>query len=328
MRKLLIGMPVILVAIMVWAYFFLPATMLSYTTQAEREAAGLEVKSITVGSHDIRYLEGGEGEILLLIHGFGANKDAWVDFSKHLIKSYHIIALDLPGWAKSQYHETENYGVTAQVKRLKEIVTALGVEKYHVVGSSMGGWISGVLAHADADRVLSLGLVDNAGITPPNKNEFFTALEQGNNMLDVKSAEDIDRVLSLVFYNPPEIPKFIKPYLAKKSIERQPMNSKIMQDLMADPVPLEPLLPDLNMPTFIIWGKNDRLIDVSAVDVMEPLLKNSTIVILENTGHVPMREKPEIMADHYRAFLKSAAMERAASDKVALESAKLATAAE
>ncbi|MBV1900508.1 MAG: alpha/beta hydrolase [Kordiimonadaceae bacterium] len=328
MRKLLIGMPVILVAIMVWAYFFLPATMLSYAESADREAAGLAVKNITVGSHDIRYLEGGEGETLLLIHGFGANKDAWVNLSKHLIKSYHIIALDLPGWGKSQYYATKDYGVRAQVKRLKEIITALGVEEYHLVGSSMGGWISGVLAHADADRVISLALVNNGGITPPVKNAFFEAIEQGNNLLDVKNAEDLDRVLSLVFHNPPKIPMFMKPHLVKKAIGQLPKRSKIMQDLMADPVALEPLLPDLNMPTFIIWGKNDRLIDVSVVGVMEQLLQNSTVVILENTGHVPMNEHPEVMAEHYRAFLKNVATEKGAPENATIEGAELAVAAQ
>ncbi|MBL4639786.1 MAG: alpha/beta fold hydrolase [Kordiimonadaceae bacterium] len=302
MKKILIAVPILLVAAMAYVFFFMPLVMITYARDAERGAAGLVEKSIQVGTHNISYLEGGEGETLLLLHGFAADKDNWVRFSKYL-KSYRIIALDLPGWGESDYVEGETYGVANQVARLQEITKALGLKKYHVAGNSMGGWIAGALAHAAPEQVLSLGLFDAAGVTTPKKSEFLLALEKGENLLLTNSPEDFDRILDFVFVTPPEIPGSVKAYLAEKGTLRRSLNEKIGQELGTNLVALEPLLPDLQMPAFIIWGDTDRIIDISAIDVMKPLLKDPTVIVLEATGHAPMIEKPELSANHYAAFL-------------------------
>ena len=68
---------------------------------------------------------------------------------------------------------------------------------------------------------------------------------------------------------------------------------------------LEPVLPRLEMPIFVLWGRHDRLIDVSTVDVIRELVPDATYVILEESGHLPIIEQPEIAADLYRRFLEA-----------------------
>ncbi|MGB1581444.1 MAG: alpha/beta fold hydrolase, partial [Nevskiales bacterium] len=66
---------------------------------------------------------------------------------------------------------------------------------------------------------------------------------------------------------------------------------------------LEQQLAEIKTPTLILWGRYDRLLDVSAVDVMRPLLPQAEVVIMEDTGHVPMIERPALTAQHYMAFI-------------------------
>jgi abhydrolase domain-containing protein 6 len=68
-------------------------------------------------------------------------------------------------------------------------------------------------------------------------------------------------------------------------------------------VPLEPLLGDIRQPVLVIWGEYDRVLDVSSVDVMQPLLPHANFIVMPNTGHLPMIERPTQTATYYLEFL-------------------------
>jgi len=100
-----------------------------------RGLAGFCKKSIQVGKHTIVYLEGGRGESILLLHGFGADKDNWNLFSRHLTKKYHVIAPDLPGFGESSKIWSARYHIVAQVERVHEFAKEIGLTKFHLVGT-------------------------------------------------------------------------------------------------------------------------------------------------------------------------------------------------
>jgi pimeloyl-ACP methyl ester carboxylesterase len=70
-------------------------------------------------------------------------------------------------------------------------------------------------------------------------------------------------------------------------------------------VKMEPLLKDIRVPTLVLWGDTDRVLDVSAADVYARGLPDATLVVMKKCGHVPMLERPAETAEHYRAFLKA-----------------------
>jgi pimeloyl-ACP methyl ester carboxylesterase len=92
-----------------------------------------------VGKHTIVYLEGGRGESVLLLHGFGADKDNWNLFSRYLTKRYHVIAPDLPVFGESSKIWSDQYNISAQVERVHDFVKQLGLKSFHLAGNSMGG---------------------------------------------------------------------------------------------------------------------------------------------------------------------------------------------
>ena len=93
-----------------------------------------------------------------LLHGFGASADSWNRFAKPLTKRYRVIAPDQPGWGASTRIETASYGYPAQIERLHQFLSALGLKRVHLVGHSMGGFIASAYAARYPDEVITTGI--------------------------------------------------------------------------------------------------------------------------------------------------------------------------
>lgn len=306
MKKLLIGL-VTLLAAMAATLYYSPAALMATARFVECQLAGLSTRSTTVGDLDIAYYEGGpaSGETLVMVHGFGANKDNWLRMARHFTDRYHVIALDLPGFGDSS-RPSGSYDVGTQAERLASFIATLGSGKVHLVGNSMGGHIVALYAARYPQQVRSLALFDNAGITAPHKSELYERLERGApNPLIVASVADYDRLMDFVFVEPPAMPGSLKRYLAEQSMANREHYGQVFQHLVERYVPLEPELPKITAPVLLLWGDRDRVLDVSSIEVMKPLLNKPSVVVMKDCGHVPMIERPAETAAHYQAFLDS-----------------------
>ncbi len=270
----------------------------------ERQRAGLTEASIKARDLHFSYLDGGRGNIVLLVHGFGSNKDSWNRFARHLSSKYRVVAVDLPGHGESASGLEYNYGIPSQARRLALFTEALGIDRFHILGSSMGGAIAIYFSHEHPDRIITLGLMSAAGVLSPRPSEYMQKLEKGENPLLVRSREDFDAMLEFVMAQPPYMPWFVRNVAYEQYRKRQAINQKIFNDIATGEVTEVPFLPEINMPVFILWGEKDRVLDVSSVEVFEKRIPRTEIVILDGIGHAPMYEAPEISAKHYLAFLQ------------------------
>jgi pimeloyl-ACP methyl ester carboxylesterase len=203
--------------------------------------------------------------------------------------------------------ETESYTIRDQAFRLDPIVAALGLDSFHLAGNSMGGAIAGRYAAEFPDKVRTLALVNTGGIAScPKKSELSKQLEEGKNSLLLETPEDFEKMLAFVFVRPPWIPGPVKAHLARQAIERRSFNEKVFRQIHAEGSDLEPELSRIRARTLILWGDQDRLIDVSCTEVLEKGLADSTTAILKDCGHAPMIERPEETARLYLGFLKMA----------------------
>ena len=272
----------------------------------ERYASGLDHKTIVVGEETWHYLVGGpkDADVLLMIHGFGGDKDNWTRFAKSLTNTYRVIAPDLPGFGESRWHPNWDYSLFPQRDRVANLVQALGLEQIHLIGNSMGGHLSTLYAYEYPDDVMSLTLLDNAGVVSPVESDFQLALAQGENPLIVHSLDDFDRLIEYAAHEKPFAPWPVKGVLAQRVLDRAEKNQSIFTAITGDSTAgLEPLLAQIEIPVLIIWGEYDRIIDVSSVEKMRPLLPQAEVIIMEDTGHMPMLERPSETAVHYLRFL-------------------------
>ncbi len=306
MKKTLLILIVALLLVPVVLYFAAPELLVGLAIDLERRSAGLSKGSVVVGDHTVVYLEGGRGENVLLIHGFGADKDNWNRFAKYLTPSYHVVAVDLPGFGESTKRQEASYAIEAQVERVGRIAETLSLEAFHVAGNSMGGNISGKYAALFPGKVLSVGLFNSGGIHRcPKESELAGFLERGENPLLVDSEEDFDKMVRFVFVKPPWVPGFVKKSLARQWAQSRSFNEKVMREIHTEGSSIEPDLSAIRARTLILWGDTDRLIDVSCAEVLQKGLSNATTVIMKDCGHVPMMERPEEAARHYMDFLRA-----------------------
>ncbi len=316
MRKILtvgFGLIALFVLLLAGIYFLYPETLFKLAVQAQRQSARLVTKEIRVDDHNIVYLEGGEGQTVLLLHGFGANKDNWIRFAKHLTADYHVVIPDIPGFGESSQIRRGSYDAENQLKRINRFTEVMKLDKFHVAGNSMGGMLAAMYGAIYPKKVLTLALLAPGGVGSPNPSEVAILLQKGINPLLTGSAEDFDRLIELCFAKTPYIPSRFKEVLAADAISHRDFNKKIWDDMLG-PLPKEALsvranlltsyLPQIQAPVLIIWGDTDKVLDVGGVSVLEENLRNYQTVIMNNTGHAPMLEKPRETASHYVSFLK------------------------
>jgi len=307
MKKLLMYLVVPVISLVGLMALF-PEQAAKLGIDAERSMSGLGYETVVIGDETWHYLEGGpkDAEVVLLLHGFGGDKDNWTRFSKFLTDGYRVIVPDLPGFGQSTRHPDWDYSLPPQRSRVNGFAQALGLERVHVVGHSMGGHLAALYTYAYPEQVLSMALFNNAGVDAPDESDMQRALANGDNPLIVESLEDFDGLLAFASYKQPFIPWPLKGVLAQKALDNATFNESIFSALMNDHAStLEPVLADIEAPALLLWGEFDRILDVSSVDVMSPLLPQSEVVIMKYTGHLPMLERPAETAEHYLRFLEN-----------------------
>lgn len=274
------------------------------TIEGQRRDANLTIKSVDIPDFRIVYAEGGAGDTIIMVHGFGKSKDDWLQIAKYFTPNYRVIIPDLPGFGDSSKPDNATYKLTSQVERLHLFAKELKLTNFHLVGNSMGGSIAGIYAADHPEMVNTLALFDSAGVDAPIASELITLFYKGTNPMIIEDVSDYDKLFELAYVKPPQWPSFMKEYKAKKAIEAAPLNKKIFSDFFAEVYLLERKLNNITAPTLIVWGDSDRLVHVSSVPIFEKNIKNSQSVIIKDCGHLPMLEKPEETASIYQDFLK------------------------
>ena len=247
-----------------------------------------------------------DAPVVVLIHGFGADARNWIRFANQLEGDYYLVIPDLPGHGETTPRTAEmDYDISTQAERLFTLLDTLDVDRAHVAGNSMGGAIAIEMARRQPARLLSLGLVDSAGLTLQTA-EFLNAQEQaGKNPLIPHSAEDFHTTLDWATERSVGIPDFAVTIMGEEKAANADVAEKVWQDINLDPalrLKGRGVLAEIKTPTLILWGSEDRLLSLENVRVFEQELPNARAVVLEGVGHVPMAEAPEESADAFRAF--------------------------
>ncbi len=283
-----------------------PETATRLAVESERSRSGLVRKEIDLpgGLHYV-YLEGGKGEPLMLLHGFGANKDNFTRVARFLVPHYRVIVPDHIGFGESSHPQDADYSPPAQAERLHALAAALGVARVHLGGNSMGGHIAMSYAAAHPADVASLWLLDPGGIWSAPKSELEKIIEKtGENPLMAHSTDEFAKIYEFAMTDPPWVPRVMLDVMAREAIENFDLEKKIFVQLRADR--LEERIKGLPTPSLIVWGRDDRALSVETAEILHGMLPHSEVVIMDGIGHLPMLENPRRSAEDYLRFRASA----------------------
>lgn len=257
-------------------------------------------KTITVFGAKIRYLEAGDAAkpTVILLHGLGANAESWQFNIAAIAANYHVIAPDQVGFGKSD-KPLIKYRVGTFVDFLDKFMSELKIEKATLIGNSMGGWVSALMAVKYPNRVEKIVLADAAGLLPSGEINFDEIYQLNNSTRD-----EIRANLKRIFAN--------QAYSQNEAIVEQFMTARIttgdgytinslIESIKRKEDFVDARLGEIKKPTLIIWGKQDGLIPVADAATFNKGIAGSQIIVFDQCGHVPQVEKA---ADFNKEVLK------------------------
>lgn len=230
----------------------------------------------------IYYEFAGEGEIVVLMHGWGGQVTSWKPVFDYLSKGYKVYAFDFPGFGRSdppaKAWGTEEYG-----KYVMKFFESVNIEKANIIAHSFGGRIAIWLAANFPEMVEKLVLIDSAGIKPKRTLKYH---------IKVTIAKTGKRIFSLPIFGKygERLLNNLYHLVGSKDYQQQTgvMRSTLVRIVNED---LRGFLPKIVAPTLLIWGENDKDVPVSYAKIMEKEINDAGLVILKDAGHFSYLDK-------------------------------------
>lgn len=266
--------------------------------------SGLQRKSAEVDGHRLVWLQGGnpQGKPVVLLHGFASNKENWLSLVPFLLKRHQLFVLDLPGWGESQFDPNQTYGMDDQVARVAAWMQAHVPGKAHVVGNSVGGLISALMAGRYPSLFETVCLMNPAGGKGSDHTRFEAGLRKGHNPMIVESFKGAHTLMSLAIHNR-AIALALAPVVAQDLISRRHVNRHLFhQMLLHSPSHDLPGMAANVSPTLIMWGKRDRLVHYTGAYTYQQIIPHAEVLLFDDVGHLPMVEVPFRTAKALSAF--------------------------
>jgi pyruvate dehydrogenase E2 component (dihydrolipoamide acetyltransferase) len=259
-------------------------------------------RELDAGGRRLRYLELGAGEDVpvLLLHGFGADLNSWMFTQPALAESRRTIALDLPGHGGST-KDVGAGGADAMADAVEGALSALGLERVHLIGHSLGGAIAAMLAARRPDRTATLTLIAAAGLGPDINTDFI------DGFVRAARRKEVSEVLQQLVHDPALVSRaMVEDVLRFKRIDDV---TAALQAISAAWFPegrqagnLVGQLTALAIPIQIVWGRDDRIIPVAHAAALG---SRAQVHVLEQTGHLPHMERAGEVNRLLRQFIAS-----------------------
>ena len=252
------------------------------------------------GARHVNYVEMGPGggKALLLVHGLSGAWQNWLENIPHFAREHRVVAMDLPGFGESPMPDWE-LSVEAYGRFVHELCDALGIHTATIVGNSMGGFIAAEAATENPARFEKLVLASAAGISHARMRrqpaEVAARMGIAAAPLILKLAENairrprVRRIFGGLFY----APERMRPELLWEFFHHgtgKPGVLPAVRGLVGYDILNR--LEDVEVPTLIVWGRNDHVVPPHDAIGYSKRLRNSRTVIFDRTGHVPMAERP------------------------------------
>lgn len=228
---------------------------------------------------EFKWVEQGEGEVILLLHGLFGALSNFADTINYFSGQYKVIIPLLPLYRL----ELERTSVIGMVEHVEEFVKLKGLSKLNLIGNSLGGHIGLLYTLRNQENVHSLTLTASSGL-------FESSL--GDNYPRKSDYEYIKRKTAETFYDPAMATKELVDEIYDIVNTREKALRTIFIAKSALRHNLRDELAKITIPCNLIWGASDTITPPFVGEEFKKLLVNSELTIIENCGHAPMMEVP------------------------------------
>jgi pimeloyl-ACP methyl ester carboxylesterase len=278
---------------------------------------------VTVGGRRVNVLDAGTGDPIVFIHGHNVCWQHWLEQLAAFMPTHRVIALDLPGFGRSEMPPPGEVSVPAFAGTVAAVMEQLGIASATVVGNSMGGGVAAELAISHPERVTRLVLASATGVSDwymglpaaVIRHRIGAAVSRGlfapgappASVLRALAARPRGRAAALGIYNgrPAARPDLIHPAMVMELIAAACRPTAAPAAVALASHDLRERAHLIRCPTLIVWGDRDNLVPLRCAHAYDRLIPNSRLVVYGDTGHNPMIERPARFNADLTAFLQS-----------------------
>ena len=270
-----------------------------YTTDASR--------FVLVDKLLMHYRDEGAGPVVVLLHGAFSSLHTYNEWAKHLKRHYRVIRLDLPGFGLTGPTPNNEYHLEEHLRYLKSFFAIMGLETFVIAGSSLGGWLAWEYALRYPEKIQKLILIDSAGFLDeasiPLPFKLARAPIFGRVIKYVVRRAVLEQFVKQVYFDQNKVTEaLVNRYYDLFTREGNPeaflrlVNSPHRDNTTA--------LVRIQIPTLIMWGREDMWIPVENAYRFHRLLPMPRLKIYPQVGHLPMEEIPEETVWDFMQFIE------------------------
>lgn len=270
----------------------------------QMEVAGRSVNYVDIG-------EQGTDRPIVFVHGLGGQWQNWLENIPRFAQERRVVAMDLPGFGLSEM-PAETITIELYGRVVAEMLRRLDAAPAVLVGNSMGGYVSSEVAIRAPEVVERLMLVASAGVSQMDLAERpLLAMAKATGLLITGNAAQMRAsalrprlrhwFLSTVARHPSRIRADAAFEEMMKGVNKPGFEPALVANLRYD---FRDRLPQIGCPVLVVWGEKDMVIPVRDADTFLELIPGARKVILEDTGHIPMVERPRTFNDLLAEFLR------------------------
>jgi pimeloyl-ACP methyl ester carboxylesterase len=266
-----------------------------------------------IGGTTVNYVDIGDDRSqhpIVFVHGLGGQWQNWLENIPRFAEKRRVIAPDLPGFGASELPE-EKITIDYYGRVVAELLDQLDLGPSVIVGNSMGGFVSAELAIQRPELVERLMLVSAAGVSQMDVAKrpvlavakaigLATTMDVARLRMVARRARLRHMALLLVARHPSGLKSDLAFEGFMSGTGRPGFEPALRANLEYD---FRDRLADIGCPTLVIWGEKDMVIPVRDADYYVDTIKGSRKILMEDTGHVAMAERPVTFNNHLEEFL-------------------------
>jgi pimeloyl-ACP methyl ester carboxylesterase len=263
----------------------------------------ITLNTATLHGRPLTYAAGGEGPLLLLIHGMGGTYENWSSVMEPLARRHTVVAPDLPGHGRSA-PGAGDYSLGALAASLRDLLLTLGHERATLVGHSLGGGIAMQLAYQFPELAERLVLVSSGGLGPEVSLVLRAAALPGSDIVIAATARTasragaiVGRALGTVGLRPtPDVAEVARGYASLANGDRRAAFLATLRSVVSaggqrvDAIDRIYLVEGI--PVLVLWGRRDPIIPVRHGERAHEAIPGSRLEIFDGVGHLPQLEAP------------------------------------
>jgi len=246
-------------------------------------------KEIYINDLKTNYKVAGEGQPVLILHGWGGSSDSWVKVIEILTQNnFKVFCPDLPGFGKSNPPKF-SWGVIDYVNWIKSFIDSLNLTDFYLISHSFGGQIAVKFAILYPEKIKKIIFCASAAIRPKpglKTKIIYMVAKIGNAFFSPKYLARLKDGARNFFYI------FLR---NRDYVKANGTMKEIIKKVLAEDLLLE--LSKIKKEVLLIWGENDKLVPLKNAYIFKEKIENSKLVILPKIGHSPHLETPEKLAE-------------------------------